>query len=70
MACAVFLVQVQPAVAGIWPAFELLLEVGIGAVTYLGSLLLLWRLCGLEPGPERTVVNFAKANFGRLHLAR
>ena len=58
MAAVVILFQQQAFVADLWPVFQLLLEAGVGALTFIATLLLLWRLCGMEEGPERTVMEY------------
>jgi hypothetical protein len=43
----------------------LITQVATGAVAYVLSLLLLWRLCGLPEGPERQLLGFVRAKIGK-----
>ncbi|QPF73707.1 lipopolysaccharide biosynthesis protein [Roseateles sp. DAIF2] len=46
-------------------SLELLLSIPLGAASYVGSLLLLWRLAGCPEGPEQTILGLIRRRLGR-----
>ena len=45
------------------PQIRLFLEAGLGGVTFLGAMLILWRLAGKPPGPECATVSYLTRRF-------
>lgn len=45
------------------PALRLAVDVPLGALAYVGCMLLLWLACGMPPGPERSVLTAVGARL-------
>ena len=71
MAAAVTTVDAEwPVAASTWmTAAELAAMVAVGAVTYIGTALLLWRLSGAPAGAEQQILNALRARMAKPQVA-